>query len=251
MDVADHRHSNEDVLVAVPEIVGILIIGVIVVRRGIEIAVEAAVDEGPIDRVVAIVVVEEEEEAVEAEELAEAADRTLISFHITGVVGATVLLVLQTLTMVVVATVEDNLSHRMYDDPNHVPMNATIVNMMVHRIIAPAIGTVTPIATTIENVEIVLAVEEVVVTRAISLETKEEAVARMEATATEAGVMVVGEEEEVVATIAPTLLRGGATIIMGTTNLGSHHQKGNVVAPGIEIEIASSRRCRTNNTGGK
>ncbi len=244
MDVADHRHSNEDVLVAVPEIVGILIIGVIVVRRGIEIAVEAAVDEGPIDRVVAIVVVEEEEEAVGAEEVAEAADRTLISFHITGVVGATVLLVLQTLTMVVVATVEDNLSHRMYDDPNHVPMNATIVNMMVHRIIAPALGTVPTTATTIETVGIVLAVEEVVATRAISLETKEEeeAVATMEATATEADAMVEGEEEEVVATIAATLLRGGATIIMGTTNLGSHHQKGNVVALEIEIEIASSRR---------
>jgi len=96
-------------------------------------------------------------------------------------------------------------------------------------------------------VGIVLAVEEVVATRAISVETKEEeeeeeeaAVARMEATATEAEVMVVVEEEEVeVATIAATLLQGGA-IMVGTTILESHRQKGNAVVLGIEIEIATN-----------
>ena len=178
--VVDHRPNKGDVLIAaLPGIVirvasireSIIVVEIIVARRGIAIVAEAVVDVGLIDRVVSIAVVEEE--VVEAEDAiaAEVTDLSRMYLQIIiGVVGATVPLLdlILMAVVVVVAAVVDNLNHRpikMHDDPNHVPTSAIVVSSMI---LALTIET-----TATENVGMVVEVQGAVSTKATLLEIKE------------------------------------------------------------------------------
>ena len=179
--VVDHRPNKGDVLIAaLPGIVirvasireSIIVVEIIVARRGIAIVAEAVVDVGLIDRVVSIAVVEEE--VVEAEDAiaAEVTDLSRMYLQIIiGVVGATVPLldlILMAAVVVVVVAVVDNLNHRpikMHDDPNHVPTSAIVVSSMI---LALTIET-----TATENVGMVVEVQGAVSTKATLLEIKE------------------------------------------------------------------------------
>jgi hypothetical protein len=181
--VVDHRPNKGDVLIAaLPGIVirvasireSIIVVEIIVARRGIAIVAEAVVDVGLIDRVVSIAVVEEE--VVEAEDAiaAEVTDLSRMYLQIIiGVVGATVplldlILMAVVVVVVAVAAVVDNLNHRpikMHDDPNHVPTSAIVVSSMI---LALTIET-----TATENVGMVVEVQGAVSTKATLLEIKE------------------------------------------------------------------------------
>ena len=153
--VVDHRPNKGDVLIAallgiVIRVVSIresiIVVEMIVVRRGIAKEAEAVADVGLIDRVVSIVVVEEEEvvEAEAAVAAEEVTDLTRMALQIIiGMVGATSSLLDPTVMEAVV-----------HDDPNRVPTSAIVVSIMILALAKETSAATPPTITSTKNVGI-------------------------------------------------------------------------------------------------